>query len=130
MSRPEQNRLLDALSPEERRRLFPELEAVAMSTGDTIYAPATKIDYVYFPTTSIVALLHITENGASAEIALVGNEGLAGVSLFMGGETTSSWAVSYRALAKAFACRESASNRNFSKAAGCRTCCCGTPRPC
>ncbi|MDY0006447.1 MAG: Crp/Fnr family transcriptional regulator [Spongiibacteraceae bacterium] len=93
MSRPEQNRLLDALSQEEQLRLFPELEAVTMCAGDTIYAPDTTIDYVYFPTTSIVALLHITENGASAEIALVGNEGLVGVSLFMGGETTSSWAV-------------------------------------
>jgi CRP-like cAMP-binding protein len=90
---PSQNHLLAALSEEERLRLFPDLELVRMPLGDTLYSPDKQIRHVYFPTTTIVSLLHVMESGASAEIAVVGKEGIVGVSLFMGGETTSSWAV-------------------------------------
>jgi CRP-like cAMP-binding protein len=88
-----QNSLLAALSEEERARVFPDLELVEMSLGDALYSPDKQIQHVYFPTTAIVSLVHVMESGASAEIAVVGNEGIVGISLFMGGETTSSWAV-------------------------------------
>jgi len=91
--RPTRNRLLAALSPAEQQRLFPQLEHVAMPLGDVLYESGDKLSHVYFPTTCIVSLLYVTENGSSAEIAVVGNEGLVGVALFMGGETTPSRAV-------------------------------------
>ncbi|THK41806.1 Crp/Fnr family transcriptional regulator [Methylophaga sp. SB9B] len=87
------NHLLAALSEEERKRVFPDLELIEMPLGDTLYSPDHLIKHVYFPTTAIVSLLHVMESGASAEIAVVGKEGIVGISLFMGGETTSSWAV-------------------------------------
>jgi CRP-like cAMP-binding protein len=87
------NHLLDSLPAEERARVGPSLELVPMPLGETIYSPGTQMRHVYFPTTSIVSLLYVMEDGSSAEIAVVGNEGIVGVSLFMGGETTSSWAV-------------------------------------
>ena len=64
-----------------------------MKLGDVLYEPGVRLRYVYFPTTSIVSLLYVMEDGASAEIAIVGNEGILGISLFMGGETTPSRAV-------------------------------------
>ncbi|MCL5975811.1 MAG: Crp/Fnr family transcriptional regulator [Gammaproteobacteria bacterium] len=90
---PCQNNLLAALPEEERARVFPDLELVQMPLGDALYSPDKQIKHVYFPTTAIVSLLHVMESGASAEIAVVGKEGIVGVSLFMGGETTPSWAV-------------------------------------
>ena len=87
------NKLLAALPEEERSRVFPDLELVEMPLGDVLYSPDKQIKHVYFPTTAIVSLLHVMESGASAEIAVVGKEGIVGISLFMGGETTSSWAV-------------------------------------
>ena len=87
------NQLLDALSGAERKRLRPRLELVDMPLGDVIYESGRHIDYVYFPTTCIVSLLYVLENGASAEIAVVGHEGVVGISIFMGGETTPSRAV-------------------------------------
>jgi CRP-like cAMP-binding protein len=92
-SEPGNNHLLAALPKDERERIFAGLELVAMDLGATIYSPGTLMRHVYFPTTSIVSLLYVMEDGSSAEIALVGNEGIVGVSLFMGGESTSSWAV-------------------------------------
>ena len=86
------NKLLAALPEEERARVFPDLELVEMPLGDVLYSPDKQIKHVYFPTTAIVSLLHVMESGASAEIAVVGKEGIVGISLFMGGETTSSWA--------------------------------------
>src|SRR4030095_14674184 len=82
------NHLLDALPTPDYDRLFPHLEKAAMQLGGVLYEPRVKLPYVYCPTTSIVSLLYVMENGASAEIAIVGNEGILGVSLFMGGETT------------------------------------------
>ena len=90
---PKQNLLLAALPAPEFARLAPELELVPMSLGESLYESGTRLNHVYFPTTSIVSLLYVLEDGASAEIAVVGNEGILGISLFMGGETTPSRAV-------------------------------------
>ncbi len=88
-----QNRLLTALPTAELERLREHLELVPMHLGEVIYESGSKQNLVYFPTDSIVSLLYVTEDGASAEIAVVGNEGMVGVVLFMGGETTPSRAV-------------------------------------
>jgi CRP-like cAMP-binding protein len=90
---PNQNHLLAALPAAEFERLSPHLELVPMLLGDTLYEPGGKLQHVYFPTTAIVSLLYVMESGASAEIAGVGNEGILGISLFMGGDTTPSSAV-------------------------------------
>jgi CRP-like cAMP-binding protein len=90
---PRQNHLLRALPNTESERLFPQMELVAMPLGDVLYESGSQLRNVYFPTTSIVSLLYVMEDGASAEIAVVGNEGMVGVALFMGGETTPSRAV-------------------------------------
>ncbi len=90
---PTQNQLLAALPAQELDRWLPDLEAVDMPLGHVLYESNRTLSHVYFPTTSIVSLLYVMENGASAEIAVVGNEGIVGVSLFMGGESTPSRAV-------------------------------------
>jgi CRP-like cAMP-binding protein len=90
---PRQNRLLAALPADEYARLLPDLELIPMSLGQVLYESGEQMRYVYFSITSIVSLLYVMENGASAEIAVVGNEGVVGVSLFMGGETTPSRAI-------------------------------------
>src|SRR6266496_1441832 len=90
---PHQNHLLDALPTADYERVEPHLELVPMRLGDVLYEPGISLRHVYFPTTSIVSLLYVMEDGASAEIAVVGNEGMLGISLFMGGETTPSHAV-------------------------------------
>ena len=90
---PKQNHLLDALSAAELKRIRRHLEPVDMPLGDVVYESGRHLEHVYFPTDCIVSLLYVLENGASAEIAVVGNEGVVGVSLFMGGETTPSRAV-------------------------------------
>jgi len=87
------NRLLAALPAEEWTRWLPELEPVDMPLGQVLYESGMAMTHVYFPTTSIVSLLYVMEDGASAEIAVVGNEGIVGISLFMGGETTPSRSV-------------------------------------
>src|SRR4029453_11190191 len=90
---PLQNHLLRALPAPEVERLLPHLEFVPMPLGSVLYESGSQLRYVYFPTTSIISLLYVMEDGASAEIAVVGNEGMVGVALFMGGETTPSRAV-------------------------------------
>jgi CRP-like cAMP-binding protein len=90
---PEQNHLLAALPPLEFGRLAPQLEPVALRLGEFIYEPDEQLRYAYFPTTAVISLHYVTESGASAETAGVGNEGVVGVALFMGGSTTSSSAV-------------------------------------
>jgi CRP-like cAMP-binding protein len=90
---PRKNHLLAALPDAEWQRWLPQLEAVELPLGKVLYESGTTLSHVYFPTTSIVSLLYVMENGASAEIAVVGNEGIVGVSLFMGGESTPSRAV-------------------------------------
>src|ERR1043165_523474 len=85
---PRQNHILDALPQLERERLFPHLKLVPMPLGMVLYESGAALRHVYFPTDSIVSLLYVMQDGASAEIAVVGNEGVIGVSLFMGGGTT------------------------------------------
>jgi len=88
-----ENSLLAAVPALELARLADELELVPMALGQMLYGPGGQLQHAYFPTTSIVSLHYVTESGASAEIAGVGNEGVVGVSLFMGGNTTPSSAV-------------------------------------
>ncbi len=90
---PQQNHLLAALLPEELARLAPHLELVPLLLGDVLYESGAKLQYVYFPTTAIISLHYLLENGGSSEIAGVGNEGVLGISLFMGGNSTPSRAV-------------------------------------
>jgi CRP-like cAMP-binding protein len=102
----ENNHLLAALPQDIRKRWQPHLESVDLKLGQVLYEAGGPLSHVYFPTSSIVSLLNVMRNGASAEIAVVGNEGLVGVSLFMGGGSTPSRGVvqsagkSYRLLAK------------------------------
>ena len=91
--RPQQNHLLAALPTEVLERLLPHLELVPLPLGKVLYESGDTLRHVYFPTDCIVSMLYVMENGASAEISVVGNEGLIGVALFMGGETTPSRAV-------------------------------------
>jgi CRP-like cAMP-binding protein len=90
---PQQNHILDALPTAERERLFPHLKLVKMPLGMVLYESGDLLRHIYFPTDSIVSLLYVMKDGASAEIAVIGNEGAVGVSLFMGGETTPSRAI-------------------------------------
>jgi CRP-like cAMP-binding protein len=90
---PKQNHLLAALPTSEFERLAPQLELVPLKLGEVLYESGGQLKHVYFPTDSIVSLLYVMQDGASAEIAVVGNEGILGISLFMGGETTPSRAV-------------------------------------
>src|SRR6266404_8432066 len=90
---PSQNRLLAALPPADFARLQPHLELVPLPLGWAVYEAGGTQGFVYFPLDSIVSLLYVMEDGSSAEIAVSGNEGLVGVSLFMGGESTPSRAV-------------------------------------
>jgi CRP-like cAMP-binding protein len=87
------NQILEALPAEERARLLPHLEHVELPLGMSLYESGDAQRHIFFPTDSIVSLLYVLADGASAEIAVVGNEGVIGVSLFMGGETTPSRAI-------------------------------------
>jgi CRP-like cAMP-binding protein len=88
-----QNHLLAALPESEWQRWLPELEPVEMHLGHVVYESGATQRHVYFPTTAIVSLLYVLENGASAEIAIIGNEGLVGIASFMGGDSTLNRAV-------------------------------------
>ena len=90
---PKQNQILAALPAKEYARLLPNLELIQLPLARVLYEPGVQMDYVYFPITGIISLLYVMQSGASAEIAITGNEGLVGVSLFMGGESTTSRAV-------------------------------------
>ncbi|MFY9327665.1 MAG: Crp/Fnr family transcriptional regulator [Georgfuchsia sp.] len=90
---PKQNKLLAALPSADLERLSPHLELTPMPLGEALYESGGHLQHVYFPTTAIVSLLYVMADGASAEIAVVGNEGIIGISLFMGGETTPNRAV-------------------------------------
>jgi len=92
-SSPKSNHLLAALPAQDFENLVPHLELVPMALGQMLYEPGVQMRHAYFPTTCIVSLHYVTESGASAETAGVGNEGVVGVALFMGGDTTSSSAV-------------------------------------
>ena len=90
---PRTNQLLAALPGSDRRRWLPQLEPVTLALGQVLYETGDTLSHVYFPTSSIVSLLYVMDNGASAEIAVVGFEGIVGISLFLGGESTPSRAV-------------------------------------
>ncbi|MEO8314245.1 MAG: Crp/Fnr family transcriptional regulator [Pseudomonadota bacterium] len=90
---PSQNRLLAALPGENFARVRDDLELVQLHLGKVLYQPSEQLQYAYFPTTAITSLHYVIESGASAEIAGVGNEGMVGVSLFLGGDTMPSSAV-------------------------------------
>ncbi len=90
---PRQSHLIAALPDDVCERLFPHLERVELPLGLALYESGDQLNHVYFPTTAIVSLLYVMENGASAEIAVVGNEGIVGIALFMGGETMANRAV-------------------------------------
>src|SRR5579863_1303392 len=92
-SQPQQNHILDALPQPERERLFPYLKVVPLPLGKILYESGDTLRHIYFPTDSIVSLLYVLKDGASAEIAVVGNDGAIGVALFMGGETTTNRAI-------------------------------------
>ena len=112
---PRQNRLLAALPPEEFQRWSPMLELVDMPLGEVLYESGLTLTHMYFPVNSIVSLLYVMEDGASAEIAVVGNEGLVGISLFMGGETTPSRAV-VQSGGRGFRLEARAMKREFNRA--------------
>src|ERR1700736_378222 len=90
---PIENRLLAALPADEYERLLPRLEQVSFSLGEVVSDFGGHLDYVYFPTNSIVSLLYTMENGTSAEMGLTGNDGVVGIALFMGGGTMPNRAV-------------------------------------
>jgi CRP-like cAMP-binding protein len=90
---PQQNRLLATLAPEARQRIYPQLQLVQMPLGKVLYESGGVLRGAYFPVDCIVSLLYLFADGTSAEISVVGNEGLVGVSLLMGGETTPSRAL-------------------------------------
>jgi CRP-like cAMP-binding protein len=104
--KPQQNHLIAALPADVMERLLPNLELVPLPLGEVLYESGDTLRHVYFPVDCIVSLLYVMESGASAEISVVGNEGIVGVSLFMGGESTPSRAIirsggyAYRLLAK------------------------------
>ncbi len=83
-----QNRLLAALSADARDRLRPHMKPVQLALGQVIYEPGESLAYIYFPTTAIVSLLYTMENGSSAEMGIVGRDGVVGIAVFMGGDTT------------------------------------------
>ncbi len=87
---PTQNRLLAALPPDSYQRLARQLEPVAMALGEAVYQPSAALHHAYFPTTAVISLHYVMENGASSEFADVGNEGMIGLPLFMGGHTAPS----------------------------------------
>jgi CRP-like cAMP-binding protein len=87
------NFLFQCIPNDEWVKISPSIEPVELKLGQVLYEPGTKMSHVYFPSTAIISLLYELSNGASAEIAIVGNEGIVGISIFMGGESTSSRAV-------------------------------------
>ncbi|MGO9308402.1 MAG: Crp/Fnr family transcriptional regulator [Spirochaetia bacterium] len=90
---PQQNHLLAVLPTPESDRLFSHMEPVTLPLGKALYESGDRMDHVFFPTSAIVSLLYVMEDGASAEIAVIGNEGIVGIALFMGGETMPNRAV-------------------------------------
>jgi CRP-like cAMP-binding protein len=109
------NHLIAALPPAVAQRWLPLLESVDMPLGSVLYESGGTLSHVYFPTTAIVSLLYVMEDGASAEIAVVGNEGIVGVSLFMGGESTPSRAV-VQSAGRGFRLKANAMKKEFNRA--------------
>jgi CRP-like cAMP-binding protein len=114
-SEPIKNHFLAALPHAEALRWLPLLESVDLPLGEVLYESGITLSHVYFPTTAIISLLYVMENGASAEIAVVGNEGIVGISLFMGGESTSSRAV-VQSAGKGFRLKAQSMKQEFNRA--------------
>jgi len=106
------NHLLAALAENEFARLKPDLEPVLLPLGKVIYESGEQLEYIYFPTTAIISLLYIMENGSTAEIGMAGNDGLVGIALFMGGSTTPNRAV-VQSAGNAFRLRSKALRSEF-----------------
>lgn len=113
-SQPNANRLLGALPAEDYQRLLPDLKPVTFSLGEVIYESQGQMEYVYFPTTSHVSLLYTMIDGSTAEVGLVGNEGLVGIALFMGGDTTPNRAI-VQGTGEAFIMSASAMQEEFKR---------------
>jgi hypothetical protein len=107
------NHLIAALPADEFIRLKPNLEPVSLSLGEVIYESGEQLEYIFFPTTAIISLLYIMENGSTAEIGMSGNDGLVGIALYMGGSTTPSRAV-VQSAGNAFRMQSRALNEEFS----------------
>jgi len=114
-SESKKNHLLGALPSAEAQRWMPLLESVDLPLGHVLYESGAALAHVYFPTTAIVSLLYVMENGASAEIAVVGNEGIVGISLFMSGESTPSRAV-VQSAGKGFRLKAQLMKQEFNRA--------------
>src|SRR5690349_8189968 len=123
---PRQNQLLAALPPADYERLAASLELVPLALGRAMYESGARLDYAYFPTNCVVSLLSVTQDGSSAEIAITGREGMVGIALFMGGETTSSRAVVQNA-GYAYRVPRRWSARSSTAAARCSCSSCATP---
>lgn len=115
VSNPKQNHLLAALSPGDFNHLLPDLKLVAMPLGKVIYESGVLLSHIYFPTNCIISLLYVMQNGAAAEIAVTGNEGVVGIALFMGGETTPSRAL-VQSAGYAFELRREVLDKEFARA--------------
>ncbi|BCB27232.1 hypothetical protein SKTS_21180 [Sulfurimicrobium lacus] len=129
---PLQNQLLAALPQLVYERLLPHLELVQMPLGETLYESGDELRHVYFPTTAIVSLLYVMKDGASAEIAGVGNEGIVGVATFTGGITMPNRAMVLCA-GHAYRLKAQLLKNEFNRGGGavrahCKSCCCVTPR--
>ena len=122
-----ENRLLAALPAADFERVLPQLERVSLSLGSALYESGSPQGFVYFPTDSIVSLLYVMEDGSSAEIAIVGNDGVVGMALFMGGETTPSRAV-VQSAGYAYRLRAGVLKAEFARGGDCSICCCATRR--
>ena len=121
------NHLFEAMPQAEWDRLLPFIEPTELPLGKVLYEPGVKMSHVVFPSSAIVSLLYALENGSSAEIAVVGNEGVVGISIFMGGESTSSRAVVQSAGA-GYRIKSSILLEEFNKGGPSCIYCCATPR--
>ena len=108
------NHLIAALPPDEFSRVRASLEPVTLALGEVIYESGEQLEYIYFPTTAIISLLYIMENGSTAEIGMAGNDGLVGIALYMGGSTTPSRAI-VQSAGNAFRMPSRALNDEFSR---------------
>ena len=108
------NHLLAGVSDEELTRLLPDLQPLDLHLGEVLYESGEKMEYVYFPTTAIISLLYIMENGSSAEIGVVGNDGLVGIAIFMGGDRTPNRAV-VQSAGKTFKMKAKAMKEEFTR---------------
>ncbi len=117
---PRQNHLLNLLPSPQYERLIPHLEGVSMRLGEVLYESGGELNYVYFPTNCIVSLLYVMENGASAEIAVTGNDGIVGVAIFMGGGTMPNRAI-VQSAGHAYRLRKKLFMQEFNRSGGRRS---------